>query len=135
MPDEVTLRITRPMIRPELDDARFAEYMTRLVEAHEDSLAREHARAGRPFLGADAVRAQRPYDRPKTVEPRRKLSPRVAAKDETVRIAALQRIVEFVQRYRQAYTRWREGVRNIPWPVGTYAMRVVHKVELASDSG
>lgn len=78
------------------------------------------------FLGVEAIRRQRQEDRPRTVERRRGLSPRIAAKNRARRVAALGRLKAFYEAYRAALSRWREGARDVVFPAGTYAMRVAH---------
>ena len=82
----------------------------------------------RRFLGAKKVKTQRPEDRPRTHEPRRGLNPRVAAKNKWARIEALQRITAFVRSYRRAYLQFREGIRDVIFPPGTYALQRYHGV-------
>ncbi|RMF64558.1 MAG: hypothetical protein D6746_01480, partial [Bacteroidetes bacterium] len=56
---------------------------------------------------------QRPSDRPRDAEPRGGLNPRVAAHDKWRRIEALRRVKQFVVAYREAYERWKRGVREV----------------------
>jgi hypothetical protein len=86
---------------------------------------------GRSFLGARAILAQDPYDAPRSSEPRRTLSPRIAAKNTWARIEALRRVKAFIERYRVAYCQWKAGVRDVVFPAGTYGMRVQHGVACA----
>lgn len=126
MPARATLRFSRPDICPELSGERLVAHVAELVGLREAALRDEHARAGVPFLGVKAIRRQRPTDRPRTIEPRRRLSPQIAAKDHGRRVAALARLKAFREAYRVALMRWRQGVRDILFPAGTYAMRVAH---------
>ena len=77
------------------------------------------------FLGILKVLAQRPFDRPRSREPRRGLSPRVACRDKWRRIEALGRLVGFLRDYRDALLSWRSD-RSVLFPAGTYLMRVAH---------
>jgi putative transposase len=83
------------------------------------------------FLGAARVLAQKPTARPGSVEPLGKLNPRVAARDERSRVAALRRLVNFLSDYRQALAAWREGDRHAVFPAGTYLMRLTCGVACA----
>jgi REP element-mobilizing transposase RayT len=86
---------------------------------------RNAARAkGLRFLGRRRVLAQSPFRRPKRGELRRKLSPRVAAGDKWRRIEGLQRLKAFLQAYREARDRYRQGDHSVRFPWGTYWMRV-----------
>ena len=75
----------------------------------------------------------RPFDRPKTREPRRRLSPRVAAAEPQVRVAAIKRIAQFVQQYRQALAQWTQGLRDVLFPFGTYLLRLRSAVRCAQS--
>jgi hypothetical protein len=88
---------------------------------------------GRTFLGPRAVRKQSPFDGPRSREPRRKLSPRVASPNKWARIEALQRLKDFIADYRKAWQAYREG-RCPPetFPHGTYWMRVYAGVPCAT---
>jgi REP element-mobilizing transposase RayT len=103
-------------------------------EALEQALAAREADAAQKsqgFLGAERVLAQRPFDRPKPGEPRRELSPRVAARDKWRRIELLGRLKDFVAAYRKALEQWCVGERTAVFPAGTYLMRVANGVACA----
>jgi REP element-mobilizing transposase RayT len=90
------------------------------------------ARAENPtFLGATRVRAQSPLGRPRPGEPRRQLSPRVAARDKWKRLELIGRLKSFLSEYHAALSVWREGVETPVFPAGTYLMRVAHGVACA----
>ncbi|MBL0275683.1 MAG: transposase [Anaeromyxobacter sp.] len=93
----------------------------------------EAARAQIPaFLGVTRVRTQSPFARPRPGEPRRRLSPRVAARDKWKRIELLQQLESFLSDYWEALRVWREGKVEPVFPAGTYLMRVAHGVACAS---
>lgn len=83
------------------------------------------------FLGAEGVLAQSPFDRRRSPEPRRRLSPRIAARDKWKRIELLRRLKSFLADYREALQVWREGLVDPVFPAGTYLMRVAHGVACA----
>jgi hypothetical protein len=86
----------------------------------------------RGFLGRARVLAQKPFARPAPGEPRRKLNPRVAARDKWKRIEALSRLSGFLRAYRNAWTAMRAGVRDVVFPAGTYLLRIEHGVQCAA---
>jgi REP element-mobilizing transposase RayT len=100
----------------------------------EDVARRALAAAGRTFLGVARVLAQRPSARPAPGEPRRKLSPRIAARDKWKRIEALSRLSTFLDAYCTAWRAMRAGVRDAVFPAGTYLLRVVHGVRCAAPA-
>jgi hypothetical protein len=88
----------------------------------------------RGFLGAKRVRAQSPFARPAPGEPRRELSPRVAARDKWKRIEALSRLVGFLRAYRAAWRARRTGDANVVFPAGTYQLRIEHAVQCVAPA-
>jgi putative transposase len=97
----------------------------------EEEGRREIAAAQRGFIGRARVLAQKPFAQPAPGEPRRELSPRVAALDKWKRIEALSRLVDFLRAYRTAWAAMRSGIRDVVFPAGTYLLRVEHGVRCA----
>jgi putative transposase len=126
MPEEVELEVTCPPGFASVEELR--RELARRVAELEDQAARRVTDAGRTFLGARKVMAQRPNARPAPVEPRRTLNPRVAARDRWKRIEALQRLKAFLSDYRVAWSRYARGVRDTVFPAGTYWMKVAYGV-------
>lgn len=121
-PEVASLAVTRPAIFEDLDDAAFAALLREAIASREDEL-RAQAKAQRiRFLGLRRVRAQKHSDTPQTVAPRRHLSPRVAAANKWRRIEALRRLRGFLAEYRAAWEQWRQGLRDVLFPPGTYAL-------------
>lgn len=113
------------------DDGSFREALEAAVRRAEEEAAARLEREQRSFAGAARVQAQDPHGRPSTVEPRRTLKPRVAARDAGVRREALLRFRSFVDAYREALAAWRTGLRDVLFPPGTWAMRVRHGARCA----
>ena len=131
LPDEVTLELTRPPLFPELDDAALARRLNEAV-AGLVQRARLDARAsGKGFLGAGPVLRQAFSAMPKTLAPRRGLSPRIASKNTPARIQAIQKLLAFLRDYRAAWHEWRSGNRDALFPAGTYALRIHARVSCA----
>jgi hypothetical protein len=78
------------------------------------------------------VLAERTLRRAASDEPRRELSPRVAARDPWKRLEALSRMLSFMREYREAWRSWRAGVRDVLFPAGTYLLRVQHGARCAA---
>jgi hypothetical protein len=132
LPETAVLRITPPSIAG-MSPAAIAKDVEDRVRLREQELRAVAKAAGRSFMGRAAVLAMSPFDRPKTPEPRRRLSPRVAAAEPQVRVAAIKRIAQFVQQYRQALARWLQGVRDVLFPFGTYLLRLRSAVHCAES--
>ncbi len=82
-------------------------------------------------MGARKVFAQKHTDYPAPGEPRRALSPRVAARDKWKRIEAIGRLRSFLAEYREALAKLRAGLEDAVFPVGTYQLRVLLGVACA----
>ena len=129
-PETCTVRLTRP---PGFGDgASFVEAVERALREREHAAAAAVQASGRDFLGRRGVLRQSPLDSPATVEPRRALNPRIAGRDKWKRIEALLRLKDFVAAYRVAWGRFRDGVRDVLFPPGTYWARVHHHALCAS---
>ena len=64
------------------------------------------------------------FERPKSVEPRRKMNPRVKTRDKWRRIETLQRNKRFYEEYREAFLRHRAGEADVLFPYGTWWLRI-----------
>lgn len=131
LPEQVTLNIVRPPIYLHLDDDCLAQNLARAIEHRVRSARQMLAEHGRKFLGHNAVLRQAFDSAPKSKEPRRNPSPRIAARRTPDRRLAIQRLVDFVRRYRAAWLAWRAGARDTVFPPGTYALRVHARVACA----
>jgi putative transposase len=127
MPATAELTLTTP---PGFSSA--AEFQA-LVAAglHDLELAKLRELGSNGFLGRRRVLAQNPFSRPAPGEPRRTLSPRIAAGDKWKRIEAISRLVEFLRAYGIALKQRQAGVREVVFPAGTYQLRVEHGVRCA----
>jgi len=125
LPEKATLELTPPQ---GFTAKEFRERLATSLADREAEAARD-ARSG--FLGVARVLSQKPTDRPRPGEPRRSMSPRVAARDKWKRIEALGRLVEFLRSYRSAWSKRREGRADAIFPCGTYLLRVAHGVPCA----
>jgi hypothetical protein len=129
MPEVVTLSFARPRGFEHLTADEFATLLLDRVRHVEESTAAERRRTGTSVLGRKAVLHQRWADRPQTHEPRRGLSPRIAARSKWSRIEALLRSRAFRDAYVAARARFVEGVRDVVFPAGTYWLRrFVHTI-------
>ena len=120
MPASVTLTFSRP---PEFDGQSQDECAGTLrgrVEAAEAEAESKRRETGTRVLGRQAIQDQDWRDSPSSLEPRRELNPRVAAKNKWSRIEALQRNKEFGNRYRKAFEAFRKGIKDVFFPARTY---------------
>lgn len=129
LPEKLELELVAPPID---SDPRVALRLVQdMVRAKERAIRAEFKQSGRAFLGAARIKARQPTDSPKTLAPRRLLSPKLAGKTKSVRIELIARFKLFVEEYRAARGRWLDGIRTVLFPPGTYAMRVRHAVRCA----
>ena len=120
-----------PPIYPQLDPKALAKDLAAAVERHVRVARQALARQGRKFLGAKVVLRQDFNAAPKTFEPRRNPSPRIAAAHTSERVQAIRNLMAFLRQYRAAWHAWRTGKRRQIFPAGTYALRVHARVACA----
>ena len=122
MPEEVTVEIVPPTVEGATPD-EVTDLVAAKTSEREAAIRKTFRREGRTFMGPRAVQRQRVDASPSTWTPRRRLSPRVAAKNKWRRIEALRRVKAFLVAYRAAYLRWKAGALDAIFPTGTYALR------------
>ena len=103
----------------EAREAIAQELAAQLADARAEIRAR-----GWKVMGPTRARNVSPYRRAKTSEARGTLRPHVAAGpgQTEARIAAIEQLVEFRRKHREAKRRWCAGDRDVVFPRGTYWM-------------
>jgi REP element-mobilizing transposase RayT len=119
-PPRANLRLHAPPGFESLSDFR-ERVLTRLA-VHERLAA---DRIGR-FVGRARLRKIRILDSPRERPPARALKPRFAARDTGRRVELARQLKAFLASYQEALEAWREGLRSVVFPLGTYWMRVHH---------
>lgn len=122
MPETATLALVRPPGLEHLCESELKDLITERITLAEATAAAERRRTGKRVLGRRAVMEQHWADRPSTVEPRRKLNPRVACKNIWRRVEVLGRNREFVCVYQHARAQAVRGLKVV-FPAGTYWLR------------
>lgn len=117
-------RVNLEIVLPENLSEQHVRWLEERIAAGESVCAARRDRSGQRFMRRRQVLRQSPYSRPRLSEPRRRLNPRVAARDKWRRIELLQRLSLFVQAYRVARHRFLGGERDVEFPRGTYWMRL-----------
>jgi hypothetical protein len=131
LPEVAKLRVVAPPGETPAEELR-AKLFERM-QSREALAARELGLHGGAFQGAERVLAQSPFARPKGHEPRRGLKPSVACRDRWKRIEALGRLKEFLRAYRDAWSKFASGARDVVFPHGTYWMRVAYGLPCAAS--
>ena len=127
MPTEIELVLQLPEHFE--DKAEFLRALERRVGEDEAKYAAERATSGRRLVGRRSILRQHWGDSPTTREPRRGLRPRVASRDPSTRVDALQRNKEWIAAYRDARERWVRG-EDVVFPYGTYWLRRFAQVKV-----
>jgi hypothetical protein len=133
MPEKVTLILHRPKGFEDLSQAEFARVLMERVKVVEDKARAQRIATGRRVLGVKGVRGQPRTAIPETPEPRRELSPRVAAKNKWRRIEALARNKVFAEAYTAARKAFAQG-SEVLFPDGTYWLRRFASVSCVADA-
>lgn len=120
MPESATLRFARPEGFEHLSQTSWVQDVLDAVSKRESEVANDRASQGQKTLGIRAVLRQRWWSRPKDVEPRRNLSPRLSAASKWRRVEALLKNKHFLSAYRTARERMIAGIQDVLFPPGTY---------------
>jgi len=121
LPATVALALAVPPGLEHLALEKVRALLAAAVTAREEEARR--ARQGRPFLGRRGVLHQRVEDHPRDPAPRFRLHPRVAGRDQGLRIEAVGRLRRFLAAYRRAWEQLKAGVRAVVFPAGTWKLR------------
>ncbi len=108
----------------------YGHYLTRRVAEVEESIAADREANGQKWLGRKECLKINPFDAPTTKWTPFTLNPKVSSKHEEARKAWILRLKRFRTHYREAKREFRAGNREVPFPPGTYAMRVFWAVAL-----
>ncbi len=123
MPQSVSLSFARPQGFEHLDQAAFVDLVKSTLEFKERTAAGVRQITHKRVMGARAILAQRWQDSPSTFEPRRHMSPTVAARNKWARVEALLRKGAFLKEYAAALADLLTGTVDVLFPAGTWAMR------------
>ena len=127
-PERLELRLEMPTAL-ELDygTALAQERIADRVKEREHQAWQESKRTGKAFLGARRVLGQSPTKQATSHEPVGELNPQFAAAgNREAAQEAVQRIRAFNAQYDRALAAWTRGKRTVPFPIGTWWMRVWH---------
>jgi hypothetical protein len=133
MPDEVTIVLTRPEgIFPGLSDREARAEVRRLVKQREREVLAEMRAQGRSFMGMRRVLRQPRHNTPNSNRARRGIRPHIGCRSKWARIEALRDLEKFWAEHERCRLAFKAGHRNIAFPPGTFLMKVVHGVRVAS---
>jgi putative transposase len=124
LPKTTVLRFERPPIYPELSEVELAERIREATATLVRRAREQIAARGAKFLGAASVLRESWQATPKKPAPRRNPTPQVASQSTPRRVQMIEGLVVFARAYRQAWLKWRAGVRDVLFPPGTYALRI-----------
>ena len=132
-PQTVELKFVRPNIYPELGDDEIIRSLQRATMDNVERAKNARVALGHGVVGASAVLGQDPTSAPTSPSPFRDAKPRIASKSPARRVQAIRAMVTFLRAYRQAWCQWRDGIREVLFPAGTYALRVHSRVACAPE--
>jgi hypothetical protein len=120
LPEVVSLSFRRPPGFEQMSQADFSDLLCRRVFEAEEKARADRLARGLRVLGRKAVLGQHWNDRPRSHEPRRQMSPRVACRSKWARIEALQRNKAWHSAYAHARACWLAGDREVLFPPGVW---------------
>jgi REP element-mobilizing transposase RayT len=124
LPEEIEYEVRLPEELVELQGALEGTLLHDAYMEREGKLQEEALRENRKFLGVNRILRMKPEHSPRSEEPRGALNPRLAAKAPKLRKKMIARLKAFLAAYREAYRKFREGVKDVVFPAGTYWLRV-----------
>lgn len=122
-PESYTLRLEVP---PGMDAVECHMLLWARVRELEKKAQRDVRARRSKFLGEKRVLRQDPYDSPSSWEKRRGRNPTFASVDKWARIEAVQRKRGWLAAYAAALAAWRDGIRDVLFPAGTWLMARRH---------
>src|SRR5262245_32110092 len=122
LPPAASLSLARPPVFEGLSHAEFADLLRRRVLEAQERVRGNRVSRGIRVLGRKAVLGQHWNDRPRSLEPRRRLSPRVACRSRWARIETLRRNKAWHAAYVDARERWLAGDREVLFPAGVWQL-------------
>lgn len=131
-PPELTLQFTPPPGLDMTDEELRARVADELRQAEQRAFAEVRSR-GWSILGAKRALRLSPYGRARSWEPLRSRSPTFAVGRGNVEAyrAAIATLRYFRAAYREALERWRQGIRDVLFPYGTWELQWWHHVAVA----
>jgi len=135
LPNACKLTITRPPAFADYTDTQYTRLLARAQAEYLDLVKAKRLQEGKnSYLGPTAVCALNPRSCPDSADPTPSGSPVIACCDPAERKRLLQQLSDWRQAYREAWKAWCAGVRDVLFPLGTYAMRIYHHVSCAPPS-
>lgn len=135
LPAEARLRLIKPsgLGLRSMTNESFRDTVSELVSQREKEIRRERREQGRRVLDRSAILRQDPFAIPRRRAPLRRIAPRVATRNVTLRVAILKWLRDFVNEHREAFLRFREKRSKVKFPFGTYLLRLQYGVPCRSQ--
>ncbi|PKN47522.1 MAG: hypothetical protein CVU59_02565 [Deltaproteobacteria bacterium HGW-Deltaproteobacteria-17] len=108
----------------------YGRYLAQRVAEVEAAIAVERDKLGLRWLGRKECLKLNPFDAPATKWSRFARNPKVSSRHEEARNAVILRLKRFIVPYDAAKKQFRSGNRDVPFPPGTFAMRLNWGVEI-----
>jgi putative transposase len=131
-PAQVTreLILTQPPGPVVMSQEDYGRYLARRVAETEADIAADRAAKGQKWLGRKQCLKIDPFDAPTKKWTPFTRNPKVSSKHEEARNAWILRLKKFRSHYGEAKREFRSGNRDVPFPPGTFAMRVFWSVAI-----
>jgi putative transposase len=126
-PETATLELSLPEQMP-MSDTDLRTGVADQVAQFEAAAAADMRARGLTFLGANLATQCSPYERAKSDEPARGRNPTFAVGkgQKEALLSTVRAVRAFRQAYREAFDQWRDGVRDVAFPPGTWLMPRLH---------
>jgi REP element-mobilizing transposase RayT len=133
-PDSATLKLAPlDLVELGLSKQELQQRVAAELERLESEAHAEIAAKGWRVLGAERALQASPYDHSTSWEPIRDRNPHFAVGrgQRNAFFQVVKMVRAFRKIYREAFSEWRSGARDVVFPAGTWLMRVLHDVRVA----
>jgi hypothetical protein len=134
MPKTVSLTFARAQGFAHLSDDEYGELVASTLGRREQESSAIRQTIGKKVMGLKAILAQHGQDGPTTREPRRQMSPGIAARSRWARVEALLKRREFLVAYADARAALLAKIGGVFFPMGTWALRGIVAIATGDHS-
>ena len=113
-----------------LSPEEYGQLLADRVKEEETRIAQEREAAGLPWMGRKRCKAMNPFGSPEKPWKPFTRRPTVSSKSDEARNYRILRLKRFRDLHAAAKKEFREGNRDVPFPAGTFYLRVYFKVPI-----
>ncbi|MBU1219402.1 hypothetical protein KKF97_06275, partial [Myxococcota bacterium] len=134
LPEKVTIKLCVPKDYGNTVEGKY-NYLAKYKERLDSELAiiMAERKPGDRWLGVEKIKKVSPFSSPKTDSPLWRLKPNFLSAEKPKRIEMWKKWKSFQIYYRIAFDEFRNGNRDVEFPLGTYKMRLQQNVRVTLE--